>query len=311
MLPEEIADARQRRYNGTISMLKKPHPELMILRVKPDFPRPAHRAGQYCSLGLGNWEPRFPGCQPEDLKPTDESKVVRRAYSISSSVLDESGRLLDVASTDYLEFYIALVREGSDPSKPPALTPRLFMMREGDRLNIGEKITGHYTLEPVKPSDTVLFLGTGTGEAPHNYMLWELLKNGHTGKILQACCVRLKKDLAYYETHQRLMRDYPHYQYLALTTREAETVGHKVYIQDLITSGQLADRLGEPLDPAKTHVFLCGNPKMIGVPTKNKETGVREYPRPLGVIEILEQRGFQTDNPAAKIKGNLHFEEYW
>jgi ferredoxin--NADP+ reductase len=58
-------------------------------------------------------------------------------------------------------------------------------------------------------------------------------------------------------------------------------------------------------------VFLCGNPKMIGVPVKNKETGVREYPQPLGVIEVLERRGFQADNAAAKLKGNIHFEEYW
>ena len=73
-------------------------------------------------------------------------------------------------------------REGSGPDEAASTRPRLFMLRgEGDRLNIGEKITGHYTLEHVKPGDTVLFLGTGTGEAPHNYMTWELLKNGHTG----------------------------------------------------------------------------------------------------------------------------------
>jgi ferredoxin--NADP+ reductase len=219
--------------------------------------------------------------------------------------------LLPGEQNDYLEFYITLVREGSDPTKPPALTPRLFMLRAGDRLNIGEKITGHYTLEHVKPGDTVLFLGTGTGEAPHNFMTWELLKTGHTGKILHACCVRYKRDLGYVDTHQVLVKRFPNYQYLALTTREADTVGQKVYIQDLITSGQLEDRLGEQLDPARTHVYLCGNPKMIGVPVKNKETGAREYPRPLGVIEVLERRGFQADNPAAKVKGNIHVEEYW
>ncbi len=310
MTPEEIADARQKRYNGSVVWLKKPHPDLMIVRVKPDFPRPVHKPGQYCSLGLGNWEPRSPGCQEESLKPGDDAKVVRRAYSISNSIL--AGEVLvDVAGTDFLEFYITLVREGSDPTKPPALTPRLFMLKEGDRLNVGEKITGHYTLDPVKPGDTVLFLGTGTGEAPHNYMTWELLKNGHTGKVLQACCVRLKKDLAYLETHQRLMAKFPNYNYLALTTREADTVGHKIYIQDLITGGLLQQKLGAPLDPATTHVFLCGNPKMIGVPTKNKETGVREFPKPLGVIELLEQRGFACDQPTSKIKGNVHFEEYW
>ena len=48
MLPEEIAAARQRRYNGTVTGLRKPNPDLFIMRVKPDFPRPPHRAGQYC-----------------------------------------------------------------------------------------------------------------------------------------------------------------------------------------------------------------------------------------------------------------------
>jgi len=50
---------------------------------------------------------------------------------------------------------------------------------------------------------------------------------------------------------------------------------------------------------------------MIGVPEKDKATGQRVYPQPLGVIEILERRGFQADQPQIKIKGNVHFEEYW
>ena len=44
---------------------------------------------------------------------------------------------------------------------------------------------------------------------------------------------------------------------------------------------------------------------------KDRETGQRVYPQPLGVIEILEQRGFQVDQAALKLKGNVHFEEYW
>jgi ferredoxin--NADP+ reductase len=50
---------------------------------------------------------------------------------------------------------------------------------------------------------------------------------------------------------------------------------------------------------------------MIGVPTKDKDTGERVYPTPTGVIEILEKRGFHTDQPQIKFKGNIHFEEYW
>ena len=62
------------------------------------------------------------------------------------------------------------------------MTPRLFMLKEGDRVFMGEKIAGHFTLEPVKPTDNVIFLSTGTGEAPHNYMLWELLAQPSPGQ---------------------------------------------------------------------------------------------------------------------------------
>lgn len=309
MTAEQVATLRQ-RYNATVVRLRKTHSDLMTIRVRSDFPRPPHLPGQYTSLGLGYWEPRHPGCQDETLKSDEEMKLIRRAYSIGCPMLDDHGQLLDVENTDWLEFYIVLVRE-SEKSEPPALTPRLFLLREGDRLFVQEKITGHYTLESVKDGDAVIFLATGTGEAPHNYMLWELLRRGHRGKLLSACCVRYRRDLAYLGVHEELMRRYPQYTYLSLTTREADTVGHKVYIQDLISSGQLEERLGQALDPERTHVFLCGNPKMIGVPQKDKETGQRSYPQPLGVVEILEKRGFRADQAQPKLRGNVHFEEYW
>ena len=309
MTTDEMADLRKLRYNSTVVHLDQVHPDLMILRVKPDFARPAYLAGQYCALGLGNWEARVEGCQAESLKAEDLSKLVRRSYSISSSIYQQLGHLRDMAQDDFVEFYIVLVRENFD-GRVPALTPRLFALKPGDRLSMGEKIVGHFTSELVKPGENVVLLGTGTGEAPHNAIVWDLLRKGHTGNIVQACCVRLRQDLGYFDTHRRLMEQFPNYKYLGLTTREPGTT-RKVYIQDCITSGELEEALGAPLDPAKTHVYLCGNPKMIGVPVKDKQTGVRTYPEPTGVIEILEKRGFQADNAATKLKGNIHFEEYW
>jgi ferredoxin/flavodoxin---NADP+ reductase len=310
MTPDQIALLRRQKYNATVTRLMKIHSDLLILRVRPDNPLQPHKPGQYTALGLGYWEPRFPGSADEDLPSADRMKLARRSYSISCSMLDDRLQLFDRGKMDWLEFYIVLVRE-SGKLVPPALTPRLFLLQEGDRLFMGEKITGHFTLDPVRLDDTVLFLATGTGEAPHNYMLWELLRREHPGRILSACCVRYRKDLGYLATHTELMRRYPNYMYLPLTTREAESKDHKVYIQDLITSGQLEERLGQALDPRRTHVYLCGNPKMIGVPEKDRATGVRVYPQPPGVIEILEKRGFQTDLPSQKLKGNLHYEEYW
>ncbi len=309
MTPEHVQELRAHRYNSTVTHIDRVHSDLMVFRVTPDHPRPAYHAGQYCALGLGNWEPRVDGCQAEHLKPEDLSKVVRRSYSISSSIYEKPGVLRDMANDKYVEFYVVLVRENPD-GRVPALTPRLFALAEGDRLSMGEKIVGHFTSEPVQPGDNVVLLSTGTGEAPHNAMVWDLLRRGHTGRILNACCVRLAKDLGYAPTHAALSEQFPTYKYLGLTTREPGAVGKK-YIQDLLTSGELEHHLGAALDPATTHVFLCGNPKMIGVPVKNKETGGRDYPEPTGVIELLEKRGFRADNAQAKFKGNVHFEEYW
>lgn len=309
MTPEEIAELRSKQYNATIAGIKLVNEELMVVRVRPDFRVPVHKPGQYTTLGLGHWELRYPGSQEEIPKPGNERKLIRRAYSLSSSVIDETGNLLDLDHVEWVEFYIVLVREAE--KGPPELTPRLFLMQQGDRIFLGEKFAGHFTLDPVQPTDAVIFLSTGTGEAPHNYMLWELLRRRHPGPILAACCVRYRKDLGYIAVHEELMRRYPGYTYLSLTTREMETIGQKVYIQDLLTSGQLEERLGRPLDPARTHVYLCGNPNMIGVPTVDRASGQTTYPRPQGVVEILQKRGFHTDQPGAKIKGNIHFEEYW
>jgi ferredoxin--NADP+ reductase len=310
MTPEQIAELRRHKYNATVVHLRRIHSDLLVMRVRPDFPLPPHKPGQFTTLGLGYWEPRIPGCTEETLTPGEETKLARRSYSISHPILDDGGVELLAAGPDWLEFYIVLVRESEKP-KPPALTPRLFLLREGDRLHLGEKITGTFTLDPVRPADTVLLLSTGTGEAPHNYMLWELLGRGHAGRILAACCVRYRRDLGYRDLQTILERRYPQYTYLSLVTREPEVAGRKVYIQDLITSGELEQHLGRPLEAASTHVFLCGNPKMIGVPERDRGTGEMVYPQPPGVIEILERRGFRMDQPGHKIAGNIHYEKYW
>jgi len=312
MTADDMQAVRSTRYNATVSDLKRIHSDLLVMRVQPDHARGNYLAGQYCTLGLANFEQRAPGCQEESLKPDDFAKLVRRSYSISHSFYAEgTNSLRNTAEDGWVEFYIVLVRENLD-GRVPGLTPRLFQLDVGSRLQLGEKIVGHFNLEPVKNNaQDIVLLSTGTGEAPHNSMAADLLRTGHTGRILNACCVRLAKDLGYLETHRKLMTQYPNYTYLPLTTREVTVGGSKKYIQDLITSGELEAVLGHTMKPESTHVFLCGNPKMIGIPAKNKETGVWEYPQSQGVIEILEKRGFLADNATTKTHGNIHFEKYW
>jgi ferredoxin--NADP+ reductase len=83
--------------------------------------------------------------------------------------------------------------------------------------------------------------------------------------------------------------------YIPSITRTKEDpwwTGETGRITQYFQSHVLQDRLEVELDPAKTSVFLCGNPAMIEEVTK-----------------LLEPRGFtanSTQNP-----GRLHTEEYW
>jgi ferredoxin--NADP+ reductase len=267
-----------------------------------------HQAGQYTTLGLGLWEPRVEGAQPETLDAAQRRRLVQRAYSFSHPVLDAAGRrLLQPEEIGAHEFYVTLVLQGSS-HKPPALTPRLFRLSEGARLFIGERATGRYTLEPVGADDDVLFAATGTGEAPHLAMIWDLLRRGHRGRIISVVCVRHRADLGYRRLHERLPELFPNVRIFALTTREPENAGRKMYIQEFLESGALERELGWSFDGGRAHAFLCGNPAMIGIP--KGPSGAAAFPQPRGMFEILAARGFSYDARRHAL-GRIHFEEYW
>jgi ferredoxin--NADP+ reductase len=285
----------------------------MLLHVRPDRGIPPFAAGQYTVLGLGYWEPRVAGVQDEPVSDTDRGKLIKRAYSISCPMLDERGRLVRAAGLDYYEFYVSLVRFAD--VHPPALTPRLFALQAGDGIFCGPHVHGSYSLRHVQRNQDVVFVATGTGEAPHNAMLCDLLASGHRGRIVSVTCVRWRRDLAYLAVHRRLEGQFANYRYLPLTTREAENtdpaasayVG-KRYVQDYFASGDLERDAGLQLSPESAHVFLCGSPAMIGVPRHTHDVRLR-YPEPRGMIEVLERRGFRIDQPHEP--GHIHFEKYW
>jgi ferredoxin--NADP+ reductase len=291
-------------YNATITHFEPTHSDLWTLRVRPDDGDTSFVPGQYATLGLGHWEHRIDDAIDPGIEDKWE-KLIRRSYSISSRMLDDSGYLTDEPANDELEFYIVLVKP--TPDNVPGLTPRLAMKRPGDRIYLGPKVAGRYTLHAVNdPSMTVVFLSTGTGEAPHNAMLIDLLRKGHSGPIVSAVSVRRWDDLGYLEKHRGLEARYPNYHYLPLPTREDDVP--KRYIQDVLANDGFAEAFGVQLDPANTHVFLCGNPAMIGLAEKD-ENGNEHFPETKGAVEILLEKGFTVDQRTAP--GNVHYEEYW
>ncbi|MEM9203439.1 MAG: NAD(P)-binding domain-containing protein [Actinomycetota bacterium] len=294
-----VEELRDEHYNATITHFEPTHSDLWVLRVTPDHGGTDYTPGQYATLGLGFWEERIDDAIDPNL---DDRwfKLIRRSYSISSRVLDDHGYLVDEGGLDELEFYIVLVPPTDD--NIPELTPRLALKRPGDRIYLGPKVAGRYTLDAVtNPAGTVMFFSTGTGEAPHNAMVTELLRKGHHGPIVSAVSVRNSVDLGYIETHRELERRHQNYHYLPMPTREPDVA--KRYIQDLITDGDFAS-MGVSLDPATTHVFMCGNPAMIGIPDEHGA-----FPATTGVVELLVERGFTIDK--RKQPGNIHYEEYW
>jgi ferredoxin--NADP+ reductase len=107
------------------------------------------------------------------------------------------------------------------------------------------------------------------------------------------------------EEHHELQRRYPNYRYLAVPTREP---GHpKRYAQDLLVEGAFEEALGCSLDPENSHVFLCGNPGMIGLP--GTVDGEPVFPETVGMTQLLHERGFTVDQRNSP--GNLHYEEFW
>jgi ferredoxin--NADP+ reductase len=310
--PVEIERLRTAQYNAMLTEVLPVHSDLRILRVVPDGGVPTFEPGQFLSLGLGKWEPRVEGVDEEQINAVQHRRLAKRAYSISCSVLDAGGALRTASEFPYLEFYVALVRRGR--KRPPSLTPRLFALQPGDRLFVERHAAGGYTLATVQTHQNVFFFATGTGEAPHNAMIAELLTRGHRGQIISVVSVRHSLDAAYRACHEQLVHCYSNYGYVVLTTRELQAgepwtspTSCRCHLQDLVASTQLERHTGVALDPENAQVFLCGNPEMIG--TRQAAASASATGKPGSMLDILLKRGFQVGKTGQP--GNVHFERYW
>jgi ferredoxin--NADP+ reductase len=190
---------------------------------------------------------------------------------------------------EYLEFYLVEVKSG-------ALTPRLFALKEGDRLWVGPKITGLFTLEQVPPDRNLVFVATGTGLAPYMSMLRTHLTAEPQRRFAVIHGARYSRDLGYQEELFHLQRDHANFLYLPVITRPQENVepwtGATGRLQDFWRSGVLDRAWGLKPSPADTDFFLCGNPGMVEA-----------------MKELLEGEGFTEHT--RKAPGQIHYEKYW
>jgi ferredoxin--NADP+ reductase len=297
-------------YNATVASRVEVAPGLIILRVVPDNLPFEFRPGQYVVLGLRASEPRVDEADPEAAgaavsatpeagavlgTPESQAAVAEQATAIAAAAADPERmirRAYSIASEsraeEFLEFYLTLVGSGD-------LTPRLFSLKIKDRLYVGPKAVGVFTLAKAAPDKHILMIATGTGLAPYMSMLRSELVCGGPRKFVIVHGARHSWDLGYRTELTGLARHCVNFHYLPVVTRPAEDVtwkGRTGYLQNVIASGAIEEETGVALTPANFDIFLCGNPAMI-------ET----------VIEWAEARGFVRDR--GHEVGTLHTEEYW
>jgi len=265
--------------NAVITRREEVAPGLIIVQVAPDgWALPEFTPGQYAVLGLPGAAPRVADADPEDPPPHPE-KLIRRAYSIASSSV----------ARRYLEFYVTLVRSG-------ALTPRLFMLNIGDRVHLGRKITGMFTLEGVPQECNVILFATGTGIAPYMSMVRTFLADSRRRRFAVVHGARHSWDLGYQSELVTLQRVQPRLYYVPIVSepdQEPVRWPGRVGCCETVWTDRVIDRQwGFAVTPENTHIFLCGNPAMIQ-----------------DMLRLLAQDGFREHSK--KSPGQVHLEKYW
>jgi ferredoxin--NADP+ reductase len=266
--------------NAIVKQLVEVAPGLMVLRVVPDgWELPGFTPGQFAVLGLPPEAPRCANADAEEEIPPRPGKLIRRSYSIASSS----------RAREYLELYITLVRSGS-------LTPRLFALRPGDRVWLGPKITGRFTLDEVPSESNLILVATGTGLAPYMSMLRTMLPKPGGRRIAVLLGARHSWDLGYQSELVTMDRQCSGMTYLPIISRPAEEAvpwgGPAGYVQDLWRSRAVERVWGFPPNPENSCVFLCGNPAMIDE-----------------MSAILAAEGFREHT--RKDPGHVFVERYW
>jgi ferredoxin--NADP+ reductase len=267
----------QSQYNATVIGREEINPQLVILRVRPDTALFEFKPGQFGVLGLQGAAPRVAEAAPEDVL-SEPDKMIRRAYSIASSSVERR----------YVEFYLTLITSGQ-------LTPRLFALKHGDRVFLGPKASGVFTLDRVAPDKAVILIATGTGLAPYISMLRTMLMHETQRKFVVLHGARYGWDLGYRGELESLARLRPNFTYIPSITRPDQDPhfhGRTGRIQALVEQGVLEAESGVALNPAQAEVFLCGNPDMVNL-----------------VKGLLEAKGFNAKKGEAPV--TIHIEEYW
>lgn len=206
-------------------------PTLWSLRVE-GVPL-SFEAGQFVRIAL-------------DEREGDERSRIARAFSFVNPPQDP-----------VLEFYGVTVPEG-------LLSPRLAVLRPGDRLFVARNPAGFLVLSEVPAARVLWLLATGTGIAPFLSMLRTEGPWTRFSSVVLVHAVRHAAERVYREAIEQIRGERAgQFRYVTFVSREPAPGALAGRIPPAIADGRLEQAAGVALLPETSHVMLCGNPDML------------------------------------------------
>ena len=245
--------------------------DLVIIRILPDEGMPDYITGQFLTIGV--------------IVPTENYKLVRRAYSIASNPENK----------DYFEFVIRWVRN----PLPGRVTTMLFHASVGDEVKLGYPTGNALLINEALPNGEkdnrrIVCVGGGTGLAPFIAYANHLHDVGDNRQVVVLHGASYVDELSY----KKMLTDFEdksknvgadkwNFKYRAAISRPKEYFnrswsGHVGRVESFFKEGKdgsspLDELVGEKCTPENTFVYICGYQGTID-----------------GVIDLTKSRGFVT-----------------
>jgi ferredoxin--NADP+ reductase len=262
--------------------------DLVIIRILPDEGMPDYITGQFLTIGV--------------IVPTENFKLVRRAYSIASNPENK----------DYFEFVIRWVRN----PLPGRVTTMLFHASVGDEVKLGYPTGNALLINETLPNGEkdnrrIVCVGGGTGLAPFVAYANHLHDVGDNRQVVVLHGASYVDELSYKKMLTDLEddsirggEDQWNFKYRAAISRPKEYFnrswgGHVGRVESFFKEGKdglspLDELVGEKCTPENTSIYICGYQGTID-----------------GVIDLTASRGFVTkDKKLDDGSFSIKFESY-
>ena len=261
--------------------------DLVVIRILPDEGMPDYITGQFLTIGV--------------TVPTENYKLVRRAYSIASHPENK----------DYFEFVIRWVRN----PLPGRVTTMLFHASEGDEVKLGYPTGNALLINEKLPNGEkdmrrIVCVGGGTGLAPFIAYANHLHDVGDKREVVVLHGASYVDELSYkkmltdLENESKRRKGEWNFKYRAAISRPKEFFnrswsGHVGRVESFFKEAKngvspLDELVGEKCNPENTYIYICGYQGTID-----------------GVIDNTAARGFVTkDNAHDDGSYEIRYESY-